>query len=85
MKATYGVVDGKGIEIYKDPITDIGKTKRSAKGLLRVENEDGKFVLYDQQTTEQEKQGELKTVFLNGKSENITTWEEIRNRLNSAY
>lgn len=33
MKATYCEVDGKGIDIYKDPATDSG-TKKSAKGLL---------------------------------------------------
>lgn len=80
MKATYGVVDGEGREIYKDPATDSG-TKKSAKGLLRVEYEDGKFVLYDQQTPEQEEQGELKTVFENGQLVNPTTFSKIRSRI----
>lgn len=78
MKATYGEVNGEGREIYKDPITDSG-TKKSAKGLLRVEKENGNFVLYDQQTKEQEQQGELKTVFLNGKLINLVTLQEVRN------
>ena len=38
MKATYGVINGKPVEIYKTPKTDSG-LKNSAKGLLRV-NED---------------------------------------------
>ena len=80
MKATYGEINGEGVEIFKDPITDSG-TKKSAKGLLRVEKEGDNFVLYDQQTWEQEAQGELKTVFKDGVQYNIQTLSEIRNRL----
>lgn len=82
MKATYAEVNGEGSELFKDPITDNG-TKKSAKGLLRVEFEDGKFVLYDQQTKEQEAQGCLQTVFKDGKLVKQTSVEEIRNRINS--
>ena len=42
MKATYGEVDGNGREIYKDPITDDG-TKKSAKGLMKIELENGRI------------------------------------------
>jgi nicotinamide phosphoribosyltransferase len=82
MKATYAEVNGEGSELFKDPITDNG-TKKSAKGLLRVEYEDGKFVLYDQQTKEQEAQGCLQTVFKDGKLVKETSIEEIRNTVNS--
>jgi nicotinamide phosphoribosyltransferase len=71
---------GEARELFKDPITDSG-TKKSAKGLLRVEKENGDYVLYDQQTLEQESQGELRTVFLNGMVVNPTTLAEIRSRL----
>lgn len=81
MKATWGVVDGVEREIFKDPVTDKGGVKKSAKGLLRVELVDGEYVLYDQQTPDQEAQGELKTIFHNGKQSNLTTWKEIRARL----
>lgn len=81
MKATYAEVNGEGSELFKDPITDNG-TKKSAKGLLRVEFEDGKFVLYDQQTKEQEAQGCLQTVFKDGKLVKETSIEEIRNIVN---
>jgi nicotinamide phosphoribosyltransferase len=80
MKATYGVVNGEGVEIVKNPITDSG-TKKSAKGLLRVEKENGEFVLYDQQTAAQETQGELKLVFEDGEFFNQTSLAEIRERL----
>lgn len=80
MKATYGEISGEGVEIFKDPITDSG-TKKSAKGLLRVEAVDGEFVLYDQQTKNQEQQGELKTVFIDGATRNPQSLSEIRSRL----
>jgi nicotinamide phosphoribosyltransferase len=83
MKATYSVVDGVGHELFKDPKTDSG-TKKSAKGLLRVEKEGNDFVLYDQQTLEQEKQGELKTRFLNGKIVNEQSLSEIRDILSKS-
>ncbi len=78
VKATWGVVDGQEREIFKDPVTDIGKVKKSAKGLLRVEKEGDDFVLYDQQTADQEAQGELKTVLLNGQFPNLVTWKQVR-------
>lgn len=84
MKATWGVVNGEPREIFKDPITDNGG-KKSAKGLLRVEKVDGihgsTYVLYDQQTVEQEAMGELQVVFENGVMYNTTTFAEIRARL----
>lgn len=80
MKTTAAVVNGELKEVFKDPITDKG-SKKSAKGLLRVEKENGKFVMYDQQTWEQEGEGALETVFLNGKLVKETSLSEIRNRL----
>ncbi len=66
IKATYGEVNGEGRAIFKDPITDDG-TKKSAKGLMKIELENGKYKLLDQVTWEQEKEGELKEVFRDGK------------------
>lgn len=80
VKATYTEVDGKGYELFKDPVTDSGM-KKSAKGLLRVEKEGDKFVLYDQVSWEQEAQGELKVVFQDGMLYNETSLSEIRNLL----
>ena len=83
MKATFGVVNGEDREIFKAPKTG-DNFKKSAKGLLRVEKEGDDFVLYDQQTREQEDQGELKLVFSNGTAFNIQTLEQIRNTLHSS-
>lgn len=80
VKATSGVVNGVRRAVAKNPKTDSG-VKKSAVGLLRVEQEGDDFVLYDNQTEEQEKQGALRTVFLDGKlvvEESLTT---IRARL----
>lgn len=80
VKATYSICNGKGIELFKDPITDNG-TKKSARGLLRVEQIDGKYVLFDQQTPEQETMGCLETVFKNGNLVKETNLNEIRQRV----
>ncbi len=81
MKATWGEVNGVGRAIFKQPKTDSG-LKKSAKGLLRVErNEAGEYYLLDQQSWEQEKGGELKTRFLNGKLMNVEDLSVLRQRL----
>jgi nicotinamide phosphoribosyltransferase len=82
MKATYGEVNGVGRDIYKDPRTDDG-TKKSAKGLLQVyrDSATGKLKLKDQCTWEEEGQGELKTVFHDGKLLTDLTLGEIRERI----
>ena len=79
VKCTYAEVNGIGIDVFKDPKTDSGK--KSAKGLLRVEYENGEYVLHDQQTPEQELTGCLETVFIDGKLVNPTTIVDIRERL----
>jgi len=66
MKATYGEVNGEGREIFKDPITDDG-TKKSAKGLMKIELENGKYKLVDQVNWQSEGTGELIEVFRDGK------------------
>ncbi|WP_407265270.1 nicotinate phosphoribosyltransferase [Tenacibaculum maritimum] len=80
MKATYGEVAGKGREIFKDPITDDG-TKKSAKGLLKVEKENGIYKLYNQVSWNEEKKGALKEVFRDGKLLSDQTLTDIRDRI----
>lgn len=80
IKATYGVVDGTPIEVYKDPVSDDGM-KKSAKGLVRVDLVDGIYTYTDCVTPEQEQGGELKTVFLNGKLVKDHSLAEIRARV----
>jgi len=80
MKATYGEVAGKGREIYKDPITDDG-TKKSAKGLMKIIKENGEYKLIDQVSWEEEKQGELREVYRDGKILIDEKLSEIRLRV----
>lgn len=80
MKATYGEVNGIGREIFKDPVTDDG-TKKSAKGLTKITFENGNYKLTDQATWEQERQGELKEVFRDGKLLIDQSLIDIRARL----
>ncbi|WP_281323064.1 nicotinate phosphoribosyltransferase [Flavobacterium aestivum] len=80
MKATYGEVNGEGRAIFKDPITDDG-TKKSAKGLMKIELVDGQYTLTDQVSWEEEQKGELKEVFRDGKLLIDQTLSEIRNNV----
>lgn len=80
MKATYGEVNGEGRNIFKDPKTDDG-TKKSAKGLLSVHRSDGKLILKDECSWEEEKQCLLQTVFENGKVMNEQSLGQIRERI----
>lgn len=82
MKATYVEVNFEGREIFKDPITDDGM-KKSATGLLYVGKGDvsGELKLFDKVTWETEAKGQLKTLYLDGNFEMITTLTEIKNRL----
>ena len=76
-KATYCEIKGEAHPIFKDPKT--GAWKKSHKGLLKV-NED--LSVNQNVGWQEERRGELKTVFLDGKTYNKRTLEEIRNRIN---
>ncbi len=80
VKCTYVEHENCGYNVYKDPITDDG-TKKSAKGLLKVERVNGQLTLKDQVSQEEEQQGELKTVFKNGVIVNKITLDQIRNNM----
>lgn len=82
VKATACKINGELVEIFKHPKTDDG-TKNSLKGLIRVEEENGKYVAYDQQTEEEELEGCLETVFVNGDLVREYSLSEIRKRVNS--
>lgn len=82
MKATYVEVNGEGREIFKDPITDDG-TKKSATGLLCVEELNGKIGLYDKVSWNTESTGILQTIYKDGNFDNVITLSEIRTKLES--
>jgi len=80
MKAIYAEVGDETIEIYKDPATDDG-TKKSAKGLLRVEKEGDDFVLYQQQSREEFDSGALVPIFRDSHMLLEPSLAEMRERL----
>ena len=82
MKATYVEVNGEGREIFKDPITDDG-TKKSATGLLCVEELNGKIGLYDKVSWNTESTGVLQTIYKDGNFDNVITLSGIRTKLES--
>lgn len=64
IKATYVEVDGFGVEIEKDPVTDPGK--RSHKGLIYLDRLDGEYFTVDRCGVGKEEGGMLLYVYLNG-------------------
>ena len=83
IKATHICLGEQQVPIFKDPATDSG-VKRSARGYLRVEEEDGHFVQYEDQTLEQEGQGALRVIFKDGIVYNTDDLAVIRKRLEVA-
>ena len=86
IKATYCEVDGKPIQIFKDPKTDKGNFKKSQKGMCVVyRDENGELSYRDGYDSETIKtfNGEdlLKPVFRDGKLVKEQTLQEIRNVL----
>jgi len=79
-KCTHVVINGKPKSIFKSPKTGDGM-KKSAKGYLSVQKVDGKLVLVQDCSKEEEATGELKTVFENGVLVRDFTLAEIRKRL----
>ena len=81
MKATYAVVNGQGLDIWKDPVTDDGEKKSACGLLLVIRDEEGHLKLLDKVVPDMEEYGELKVVFEDGNLVTTTTLAEIRGRL----
>ena len=81
IKATAVMKNGKWEAIYKEPKTD--NSKKSLRGLLKVYKDDkGNLKVKDNCTADEEKEGILQTVFLNG-SMNYTNFDHIRDLVKS--
>ena len=84
IKGNHSQVDLGGEELTQISMQKNPKTasafKKSARGLLRVEDEGGNFVLYDNQTKEQEEQGLLQVILKDGEFHNFVTWAELKNK-----
>lgn len=82
MKATWARVDGKGCDLFKDPVTDIGSAKRSARGRLAVvQDGTGELKLINGATPEDEARSLLQPVWEDGKFLRRYTFREIAQRL----
>lgn len=80
IKATSGIVNGERRDIFKDPKTDSG-VKKSLRGLLRIERENGILKVHDMQTEAQEAHGLLEPIFEDGVLLKKYSLQEIRNSL----
>lgn len=74
-KCSYVEVNGEGREVYKDPITDQGKT--SKKGRLTLEFDGTQWTTIDRGLGDVSKD-QLVTVFENGKVVKEYTFEQVR-------
>jgi nicotinamide phosphoribosyltransferase len=79
MKSTYCEVNGEGREIFKQPKTDAGKN--SHRGLIRVDEVDGKLVAKYPVSREQEEGGVLEVVFEDGNLVRDMTLADIRKNI----
>ena len=78
MKCSAAFVNGKWIDVFKDPITDPGK--QSKKGMLKlIRTESGEYNT-TRSTAAMSYPDLLKTVFTVGKMINVQTFDEIRER-----
>lgn len=80
IKASKNIINGREINVYKQPKTD--SSKSSAKGFFKVvKDETGKYTLIDNVTKTEEEEGELKSFWKNGEFTRRTSWTEIQTRL----
>lgn len=83
IKATYAVVDGNPVNLFKNPVTDDG-TKKSATGRLAVlKRANGELYLVQKATPEQEAVSELQPIWRDGKFLRKQTFAEVREVLAS--
>lgn len=81
MKATYGIINGKKLMIYKDPKTDTSKLKKSHKGCCEVYTDENGELMCRDELLEMSNNTLLTTVFKDGELVREDTFLDIRNRL----
>lgn len=75
MKASAALINGKWVEVFKDPITDLGKVSKKGR-VTTYKNEDGYYTAQ----VDKDEFDELQTVFIDGKLINEAAFFEIRER-----
>ena len=84
IKTTYAEINGRSVNIKKEPKTDSGM-KHSATGITAVYVSNGKYVLVENATWEQFKHCELKRVFSNSRIIKVTDFNEVRSIANRDF
>lgn len=79
VKATSVIKNGERVAIFKDPKTD--RSKKSARGLLKVYRDNGELKVKDEVSEQEEKEGLLETVFEDGVLTKTTTLAQIRQQI----
>ena len=81
LKCSAAQVDGKWIDVFKDPVTDSGKRSKKGRLMLYRDRETGEmFTGTEGHGAEQKYEPMLETVFENGKLVKEYTFSEIRER-----
>lgn len=82
IKATYAEIDGKKLELFKDPVTDTGKKSHRGLMCLVADTNEGTYKTFDRVSKEEEQEwGQLQTVFYDGNITLRTTFDQIRKRV----
>lgn len=79
MKCSAARVNGKWVDVYKDPITDPGKQSKKGR-LALVRNDEGEFFTCRSQYLEEWEKDELRVVFIDGNLAKQQTFDQIRER-----
>lgn len=83
MKCSSTTVNGRKIDVYKQPITDSKKNSKRGELTLVIENGEYKTIRVEDKTDAQEEV--LQLVYENGKLFNIPSLDEIRQRINKTF
>lgn len=81
MKATYGIVDGKPIMIYKDPKTDTSHLKKSHKGCCKVFRDENRELQCEDGYDDLVDNNELRLIYKDGKLVHEENFIKIQDRL----
>ena len=79
MKCSAARVNGKWVDVYKDPVTDPGKQSKKGR-LALVRNDEGGFFTCRSQYLEEWEKDELRVVFIDGNLAKQQTFDQIRER-----
>ncbi len=81
-KASWAYIDGKGVDVYKDPVTDSGKQSKKGRLMLYRDKQTGNiFTGVEAHNAEQNYEILLETVFENGIIVKETSFPEVRKQI----